>query len=314
VNTWGAVLDTAGITGTGLREDYAQARRTVAGFKREAYVAVRLLVPPALVPDVLAATAFMHHTDNLLDSGPTGARIGAYRDWEQAVRAALAGVGPDAPPLARALARSAARHPALRSHAEAFLDTALTDLEFAGFATEKDYQHYVDAYSLPALMVVACLLAPEADADAAFRAACRTYIDGSQRLDFVNDLAEDLAAGRLTVPEALLRAHRVDRTGLEAAADIPEVRALLAELLARARASLLGGRELVRLTPPANRPMVRALLGLDLLTLKAAEAKGPALLRSSARPALPAAIGLLLREHRARRALAHRDRQSPPSS
>ncbi|WP_329536705.1 hypothetical protein OG568_49605 (plasmid) [Streptomyces sp. NBC_01450] len=40
-------------------------------------------------------------------------------------------------------------------------------------------------------MVVAALLGPDGH-QAAYRAACRTYIDASQRLDFVNDLAEDL--------------------------------------------------------------------------------------------------------------------------
>ena len=301
MSNWSRALDAADITSPVLREDYTEARRAVARYKREAYVAVRLLVPPALVPHVLVATAFMHHTDNLLDSGLPEQRIAAFGGWEQEVRAALAGSGGQLP-LVRALASSAGRHPTLGAHAEAFLDTALTDLDFTGFADEADYQRYIDGYSLPALMVVACLLGPQgADAEGGYRAACRSFIDGSQRLDFVNDLAEDLAADRLTVPEDVLKEHRVTRADLAAGRDTAEVRALLAELLARARASLLDGRELVRLAPSPNRPMVRALVGLELLTLKAAEAKGPALLRGSARPSLPAAAALLLREYRARR-------------
>lgn len=68
-----------------------------------------------------------------------------------------------------------------------------------------------------------------------------------------------------------------------------------------ARGLLEAGRGLVGLTPPVNRPMVRALVGLDLLTADAAAARGAALLRGSARPAVPAALGLLLREYRAAR-------------
>ena len=309
MSNWSRVLDAADITSPVLREDYTEARRTVARFRREAYVAVRLLVPPALVPDVLVATAFMHHTDNLLDSGLPEQRVAAFGGWEREVRAALAGSGAAGTgwsgtevPLVRAMAHSAGRHPALGDRAGAFLDTALTDLEFTGFAAEADYQRYIDDYSLPALMVVACLLGPpEPEADGAYRAVCRSFIDGSQRLDFVNDLAEDLAADRLTVPEDVLKEHRVTRADLAAGRVTADVGALMTDLLTRARADLLDGRELVRLAPPANRPMVRALVGLELLTLKAAEAKGPGLLRGSARPSLPAAAALLLREYRAGR-------------
>ncbi|WP_259408182.1 squalene/phytoene synthase family protein [Streptomyces akebiae] len=54
-------------------------------------------------------------------------------------------------------------------------------------------------------MPVASLLGPEADGGR-FRAACRTLMEGSRRLDFVNDLAEDLPEGRLGIPaEALAR-------------------------------------------------------------------------------------------------------------
>ncbi|MEZ0070202.1 phytoene synthase [Streptacidiphilus sp. MAP12-20] len=309
-NSWDRALDAARVTDPALRADYTAQRRAVARFKREAYLAVRLLVPPELVPHVLVATAFMHHTDNLLDSGPLAGRREAYRVWEHAVRAALAGSARADSPLVRALAHSADAHPALREHAEAFLDTALADLDFVGFRTEADYQAYLDAYSLPALMVVACLLAPPT---AEVRAACRAYIDGSQRLDFVTDLAEDLAADRLTVPLDTLKEFGVTREDLATAQDTPATRALLAHLLTLARTSLDRGRTLLALTPPANRPMVRTLIALDDLTAAAATAKGAALLRAPFGPPLPAALALLLREYRAARAVGRRGRRGVSS-
>jgi phytoene synthase len=296
---WNWILDAAGIDDPALRADYTGQRSAVARFKPEAYLAVRLLVPAELVPSVVVATAFMHRTDDLLDSGPVEERRKAYQSWEDDVRAALAGA-PAADPLVRALAHASAARTVLREHVEAFLDTATADLDFAGFATEADYQRYVDAYSLPALMVVACLLTPPG---AEVRVACRSYIDGSQRLDFVNDLAEDLAAGRLTVPAELLEAHAVTCEDLAAACDTPGTRALLAELLEASRAALGAGRVLVELTPPATRPLVRALIGLDELTAQGALAKGPGLLHGSARPSVGAALALLLREYRAARRL-----------
>jgi phytoene synthase len=295
---WTRTLDAAGVTDPALRADYTAQRGAMRRFKPEAYLAVRLLVPPALVPYVVVATAFMHRTDDLLDSGPVAQRREAFGAWERAVRAALAGEPAAQDPLVRALAHSCAVLPSLGEHVAAFLDTALTDLDFTGFATEADYQDYVDAYSLPAVLVVACVLAPVTPE---LRVACRAWIDGGQRLDFVTDLAEDLAADRLTIPQETLTAYSVTRDDLTAARDTPAVRALLTHLLDLSEASLAKGAALAELTPPATRPMVRAMLGLDALTARAARAKGPALLRDGARPSLPGALGLLLREYRAAR-------------
>ncbi|MGW2548458.1 hypothetical protein ACWC5I_48300, partial [Kitasatospora sp. NPDC001574] len=62
------------------------------------------------------------------------------------------------------------------------------------------------------------------------------------------------------------------------------------------------GRALVGLVPPAHRPMIRCMIGLEELTSAAARADVPALLHRSAGPAKPAALRLLALEYlRARR-------------
>ncbi|MEY9965622.1 phytoene synthase [Streptacidiphilus sp. MAP12-16] len=296
MSTWSRALDAAGIDDPGLRADYGLQRSLVARYKREACVAALLLLPRPLVPHVMAATAFMHHTDTLLDSGPRAERLDAYQEWATEVREGLAGSAVGHPTI-RALSHTARAYPQLRAHIDEFLAAAATDLDFAGFTTEKDYQSYIDGYSLPGLMVVACLLAPAGD-QAGYREACRTFVDGSQRLDFVNDLAEDLQEGRLTVPKETLERHGVTRADLEHGHDTPATRALLQELLEQARHSLRTGRSLPELTPPANRPILRTLIALDELTARAATTKGAALLRGSARPSPPAVGSLLLREYR----------------
>ncbi|WP_037603985.1 phytoene/squalene synthase family protein [Streptacidiphilus rugosus] len=297
--TWSRTLDAAGVTDTALRADYTAQRRAATRFRPEAAWAVRLLVPPALVPHVLVATAFMHHTDKLLDGeAPQAERLAEYRAWSAAVTAALAREEADEP-LLRALAHSAALHPPLRRCAQEFLATAQTELTASGFATEADYQAYLDDYSLPALMVVACLLAPDT---AEVRTAARAYIDGSQRLDFVADLGEDLAAGRLGLPLTLLAEHGVSRAELVAAAETPGTRALLRHALRLAGDALDQGRAVLPLTPPAHRALLATLIGLDELTARAAAEAGPAaLLRSGAGPAKPAALALLWRQWRAAR-------------
>ncbi|MFD9123797.1 squalene/phytoene synthase family protein [Kitasatospora sp. NPDC059571] len=300
MGSWERALDTAGIGDPGLREDYGRQRRQVTRYKREAVLAAQLLLPAGLVPHVIAATAFMHRTDSLLDSGPPADRRAAYARWEQEVRDGLTTGGTDDPEL-RPLLNTVAAHPALRDRALEHLAGAAADLDFAGFVTEADYRRYVDDYSLPAFMVIATLLGPDGD-QTAYRTACRTFIDASQRLDFVSDLAEDLADGRLTIPEQVLDRHGVTRTDLEQARNLPAVRSLITEQLDRVDRTLAEARAVVGLVPPAHRPMVRCMIGLDELTSAAARADVPALLHRSAGPAKPAALRLLGREYlRARR-------------
>ncbi|MFD5438390.1 phytoene/squalene synthase family protein [Kitasatospora sp. NPDC127067] len=297
---WERALDAAGVREAGLRADYGRQRQQMARYRREAALATELLLPARMVPHVIAAAAFMHRTDTLLDSGPLAERRAASARWRQQVTDGLAAGRTDDPEL-RPLLHSVAAHPVLRDRVLDFLAATGADLDFTGFATEEDYQAYVDGYSLPGFMVVAGLIGPDGD-QGDYRAACRTFIDGSQRLDFVNDLAEDLADGRLTIPEETLKEHGVTRADLERARDLPAVRALLAALLDRADRTLADGRAVIDRVPPAHRPMVRCIVGVEELTSAAARADLGALLRRSAGPAKPAALRLLAREYlRARR-------------
>ncbi|MEE1783639.1 squalene/phytoene synthase family protein [Streptomyces sp. SP17BM10] len=300
MGSWERALDAAGIDDPGLRDDYGRQRGQVAAYRREAALAAGLLLPPRLVPHVIAATAFMHRTDALLDSGPLDGRKAAYARWEQEVVEGLATGRTDNPEL-RPLLASAAAHPVLRDRVPGHLAGALADLDFTGFATESDYQAYLDGYALPAFMVVAALLGPDGD-QSAYEAACRVFIDASQRLDFVSDLAEDLADGRLTIPAETLDRHGVTRADLEQGRDTPAFGALITEQLDQVDRTLAAACTVVDLAPPAHRPMVRCMVGLEGLTSTAARADVPALLHRSAGPSKLGALRLLAREYvRARR-------------
>ncbi|WP_354640922.1 phytoene/squalene synthase family protein [Kitasatospora camelliae] len=303
---WERALDAAGVADPVLRADFGRQREEVTAYRREAAMATGLLLPGRMVPPVMAATAFMHRTDSLLDSGPAdrGAREEAFRRWRGQVLDGLAAGRSEAPEL-RPLLHTVAAHPVLRDRIPEYLDAAAVELDFTGFATEADYQRYVDAYSLPGFMAVAALLGPRGD-QTAYRAACRTYIDAAQRLDFVNDLAEDLGEGRLALPAEALARHGVERADLEAGRDLPGVRGLLGEALDLAEVTLAEGAAVVELVPEANRPMVRGLIGLDRLTLAAARRDPAALLRRSARPSVPGALRLLAGEYRRARRLRRR--------
>lgn len=288
---WRQSLDAAGIGEPELRRDYTAQRRLVVRYRRTSYLAAALLLPRPLLPHVVVATAVMHHGDNLLDTGPKPQRIAAWASWEQQLRKALE-TGESDHPLIRALLHTVAAHPRLRPALEEYLSTADTDLDFQGFTTESEYQAYLDAYSLPAFRLVAVLLEPETDADR-YRTLCRTFIDGSQRLDFVNDLAEDLREGHLGIPTETLERFSVTTADLTAGVRSPALGALVTHEVEAARADLRAARELPDLVAPAHRALLAAVIDIELLTADAALTRGAALLGGSANPPLPGTLRVL---------------------
>ncbi|MFJ2827671.1 squalene/phytoene synthase family protein [Streptomyces sp. NPDC087263] len=299
MSTWQRSLTAAGVREPQLRNDYDHGRRLVSRFRRSSYLAARLLLPPSVLPHVVAATAVMHHGDNLLDTGPKPQRIAAWASWELRVRKALeTGVADD--PLIRTLLHTVAAYPRLREVVEEYLSTAGAELEFTGFVSEADYQAYVDAYSLPAFMLVAVLLGPE-DVDGRYRAMCRTLIDGSQRLDFVNDLAEDVAEGRPGIPAQTLASFSVTVADLVAGHEPPGLRLLVEHEVSAARAALKAARELPFQVSAPGHALLNAFVEIELLTADAALARGAALLHGSASPPLLGTLRVLRIARRTRR-------------
>ncbi len=208
-------------------------------------------------------------------------------------------------PLLRTLAHTIKTYPRLLRPVEEYLSTAEAELHCTGFLDEADYQAYVDSYSLPAFMLIAVLLGPDGD-DRPYRAACRTFIDGSQRLDFVNDIAEDLREGRLGIPVKTLEDFSVSPEDLAAGRDTPAVRDLLHHQVNEARTALQTAKTLPPLTPAPYRALVRAIVELELLTAEAASARGAGLLRGSATPPLMSTLRLLLGARRKARRVSCR--------
>ncbi|WP_338674464.1 squalene/phytoene synthase family protein [Streptomyces sp. SCSIO 30461] len=299
--TWSSTLDQAGVTQSLLRHDFTEQRRLVARFARAEYVAVRLLLPASAIPDVIAATAFMHHTDNLIDQGPPVERLAALVDWEQRVRAALDSGSTDEPVL-RALVDTVGRRPGLRGYAKDFLAGAPAEVRWESFATEDAFQRYVDTYSHPAFMVIAGLIGPASGQDA-YTSGCRTFIEASQRLDFLEDLADDLRDGRIGIPLTALAQYGLSRAGLEQEPAPDRVRALVEHQVALARPRFAESRHLMELVEPRNRPFMRTLVSLQELRLRLVEEAGPALLRKSPRIPVAGALRLLAREYRAARVM-----------
>lgn len=296
MSVWTDSLNAADIREPELRRDYGAQRQLVSRFRRTAYLAAQTLLPRPLLPHVVVATAVMHHGDNLLDTGPEAHRAAKWIYWEEQVRNALeTKVGGD--PLIRALVHTIAAHPQLRKAVEAYLATAPVELEFSGFVDEADYQSYVDAYSLPAFMLIGSLLGPESD-DGRYRAACRAFIDASQRLDFVNDIAEDLKEGRIGIPAETLQRFSITVEDLAAGREVPAVRDLVYHQVSLAQVALQEAQQLPALIAAPGGPLMEVLLEVERLTANAVRARGAKLLRGSATPPLVATIRALLRARR----------------
>ncbi|MFF7974288.1 squalene/phytoene synthase family protein [Streptomyces sp. NPDC007905] len=298
MSVWTKSLDAAGIREPGLRQDYDSPRHLVRRFRRAPYLAATLLLPRPVLPHVVAATTVMHHGDNLLDTGPSSQRRAAWASWEQEVREALT-TGESDSALVRTLVNTVSAHPRLRQTVESYLSTATAELDFAGFATEQDYQAYVDAYSFPAFMLVGALLGPKTD-DTRYRAACRTFIEGSQRLDFVNDLAEDVREGRVGVPAATLEHFSLTLEDLAVGDGGPALEKLVEDQVTAARGALVAARELPALTPAPNRRLMSALVEIELLTADAVRARGAAVVRGSVSPPPTSTLRVLARRLRSR--------------
>ncbi|MFE9250699.1 phytoene/squalene synthase family protein [Streptomyces sp. NPDC007088] len=303
MTTWPRTLRQAGITEPDLQAAYGRQRTLVRRFKREEYLTVRLLLPAHLRPHVIAAVAFMHETDNRIDTGTTDARRTALGEWEAATRKTLGG-DPATDATLLALQDAARSRPQLVHRVEGFLRGARHEVDYSGFTTEEELQAYVDGYSLPAFMLLACLLdlEPPADTDA-FERGCRDLIEAMQRVDFLDDLAEDAAQGQVGVPAADLDRHSLSVANLADPTDTVRSRLeqLVQEQAELARPRLSASRRLAGMVPQASRPFITAMLQVQELRLNAVRRKGGHLVDGGARPAVPALLGILGRQYRAAR-------------
>ncbi|WP_394427691.1 phytoene/squalene synthase family protein [Streptomyces sp. SGAir0957] len=309
--TWKKTLRDAGIRRADLHADYSRQRDLVKTFAKKEYLAVRLLLPRDLRPPVVAAVAFMHATDNLIDTGDVADRKNALARWAEATRAALdePAVGTNA--TLRTLADTVMRHPGLRPRVEAFLDGAPLDVDYTGFTTEEQLQEYVTGYSLPAFMLMAGFVAPDSAQgprggrgdQAAFEEGCRALIESMQRVDWLDDLAEDAADGVVGIPRQDLDRHGLTVAGIAQPTDSTRrsLAALVQEQAALAQDRLRAAERLPRLVVPAAGPFATALCRLQHLKLAAVRRAGGDLVDGGAEAPLPAVLRTLGGQYRAAR-------------
>ncbi|MEX0172131.1 squalene/phytoene synthase family protein [Streptomyces sp. LMG1-1-1.1] len=288
---WKRALDRAGVREPRLRGEYTEQRRAVRRYRTAEYAAARLLLPAAVLPHVVAAVAFMHDTDDRIDRGGPEERAAALGEWTGLVGKAFAG-GDSELSVLRCLVRTAQRNPDVRGHVDEFLRGCEREVAWRTIADDEELEQYVREYSLPALMLTACLVAPvDATARAEFEDGCHRLMRAMQRIDFLEDLPEDVRAGRPGVPVDAVARHGADlmQPGVE-------LGRLVDEQAGRAAADLAAAAPLAGAVDPSYRPFIRALVGVQRLRLEAVRRAGASLATRSSGPSAPAAAVLLLRE------------------
>jgi len=293
---WERRLKAAGVHDRALFADYTIAARVFTRRIVAHYAVVRLLVAPSLQPHLVAAYAFLARTDDLADQGPLHERLPRWHAWSEQVTEGLE-TGRAQDPVLRAFLHTASARELPHHWVHTYLKGTEEELHFAGHETEADFQRYIDQLALPALMVMEDLQ-HQGGGDELFRSRCRLLAEGLQRLDFLTDLTEDLAEGRLYLPQEDLDRFGVTRAALEQGEQTEAIGALTAATCEKAGKALSDSRSLVDSSAPGFRPCQRALLDLAEHLLARAERAGASVTRRPVGYGVRGPLGILFRERR----------------
>ncbi|MEV0738853.1 squalene/phytoene synthase family protein [Streptomyces sp. NPDC050549] len=289
-----------------MRRAYDVRRGIVRRYAPHEYVAVRLLLPAELHPPVVAE-AYMHTTDELIDTGDVDPRAAALAAWDAESTTALESGEPPEQDALLALRDTARRHPHMAARVRAFLDGAPVEASWTGFETEADFQAYVDSYSLPGLMPTACLLAPAApDAYESYVQGCRDLIEGWQRSDFLADLREDAENDRIGIPRDELARHglKFDDLRSRPEACVPALDRVVRAQADLAGTTLAGCRGLPAPVAAEHRPFLDALIAVQELRLGAVRRAGGRVLLHDTGSSAFATLRVLVRQYRRARPYA----------
>lgn len=255
-----------------LSDSYAHCRDLHRWHGRSFYLATRLL-PAWKRRHVHALYGFTRHTDDLVDVTPAARlgpaavaeRLGA---WERRVLAGLRGepTGPD--PVLPALLHTVAVFDLDHADLAAFLRSMRMDLSVTSYTDYDDLLGYMEGSAavigtlmLPVLLADDDPLAPAAPV-AALREPARQLGLAFQLTNFLRDVREDLARGRVYLPRADLDRFQVTRDQLAAATAGPQLRRLVRFEIERARGHYRAAADGVAALPGRSRRCIRLAAAL----------------------------------------------------
>ncbi|MBB4686735.1 phytoene/squalene synthase family protein [Amycolatopsis jiangsuensis] len=260
-------LDAAGISRPELRRAYQSCRELNARHGRTYFLATRMLTP-AQRPAIHALYGFARRLDDLVDEPTPGSTVDSIsaelRHAEHGFFGDLAD-GRSDDPLRTAVIDTVNRYGIAENHFRAFFTSMRMDLTVTSYPNRVALEEYMygsaEVIGLQVLPVLGTVVGRE---DAAPHAAALGK--AFQLTNFLRDVAEDLARGRVYLPTDELDAEGVDRDRLGWCARTrridPPVRRAIAAQAARIRAVYAQAKPGIAMLHPVSRPCVSTAYSL----------------------------------------------------
>jgi 15-cis-phytoene synthase len=252
-----------------LREGYETGRRMLRRHDPTYYFATRRL-PAELRPATHALYGYVRTADQIVD-GPRrpatpAARRAALDAWEAELHA-----GPDSrSPVVRALADAGARHRLPLSELRTYMRSMRIDCEPVRISSWEELVAYMDGSAGSVGRIMAPLLGvPEAH-----QAELGRLGIAFQLANFIRDVREDRRLDRVYLPAEDRERFGVSEADLAAPVAGPELRALIAHEVARARGMFGAAKPAIAAAPPSVRPGMRFAIALYRRMLDRVEAGG----------------------------------------
>jgi phytoene synthase len=252
-----------------LREGYETGRRMLRRHDPTYYFATRRL-PAELRPPTHALYGFVRTADQLVDGprrAPTpAARRAALDAWEAELDAGAA----SREPVVRALADAAARHRLPLGELRTYMRSMRIDCAPVRISTWEELVAYMDGSAGSVGRIMAPLLGVPDRHHADLGQLGLAF----QLANFIRDMREDRGLDRIYLPAEDRVRFGVSEDDLAAPVAGPELRALVAYEIARARALFAAAPPAIAAAPGSVRPGIRFAVGLYRRMLDRVEASG----------------------------------------
>ncbi len=252
-----------------LREGYETSRRMLRRHDPTYYFATRRL-PAELRPATHALYGFVRTADEIVDGPrrpPTPeARRAALDAWEGELRAGCE----SRVPIVRALADAAARHGLPLGELGTYMGSMRIDCAPVRIESWNELVDYMDGSAGSVGRIMAALLG----VPSAHHGELGELGIAFQLANFIRDVGEDRRLDRVYLPADDRARFGVSEADLAASSAGPEVRALVAHEVARARALFASARPAIASAPSSVRPGIRFAIGLYARMLDRVERVG----------------------------------------
>jgi 15-cis-phytoene synthase len=245
-----------------LSAAYERCRRLHARHGRTYYLAT-LLLPRWKRPHVHALYGFARYADEIVDDLATtldpGGQAAALAAWGERFFAGLRGA-PVQDPVLPAVLHTVRAFDLEVGDFERLLGSMAMDLTIDGYGTYAELRRYMEGSAA----VIGTMLTPVLESSDPPRARehARQLGLAFQLTNFIRDVAEDHARGRVYLPAEDLDRFGVRRGDLAAGKASPAVRALLAFEVERARGHYRAAEPGIGLLAPSSRPCVQVAFDL----------------------------------------------------